>query len=277
MNDKWNKWLAGLIEGDGSIVIPEARRKEGKKNNPHIQVALNIKDTELAKKIVIETGAGTIGEEGKTVRLTWRKKAEIINIIERIGGYMRTPKILRLHKLIDRYNEEDGSAIEKKGVDTTPIWESPWLSGMSDADSNFNIRIMEAENGYRVQRQWRLEVTQSTESENENEKGGDQKIWVEQVSAYLENNILSRHRMANRTKKMYSSYIIIAHSMKSLTKIEEYFEKYPLYSSKCLDYRDWKSCGKIVDKTPENSKKIQEIKSGMNSKRTYYNWDHLNT
>jgi len=71
-----------------------------------------------------------------------------------------------------------------------------------------------------------------------------------------------------------SSYIIVAHS-EAVVRVEEYFSKYPLRSSKLLDYKAWKECGTIKEKTPENYKKIQAIKNEMNSKRTYFNWDHL--
>jgi hypothetical protein len=44
--------LAGKNEGDGAIVTPDARRTaSGRKNDPHIQVAFNIKDMELARKL----------------------------------------------------------------------------------------------------------------------------------------------------------------------------------------------------------------------------------
>lgn len=63
--------MAGLIEGDGSIVTPEEeRRKSGKKSYPHIQLAFNIKDLELANKIVEILGCGSITRDGNTVRLT---------------------------------------------------------------------------------------------------------------------------------------------------------------------------------------------------------------
>jgi len=39
-------------------------------------------------------------------------------------------------------------------------------------------------------------------------------------------------------KKLYSSWIIVAHNEESLKIIEEYFKTYPLYSSKYLDFKD---------------------------------------
>jgi hypothetical protein len=60
--------------------------------------------------------------------------------------------------------------------------------------------------------------------------------------------------------------------------VRYYFDKYPLLSSKRLDYLDW--C-LIIDKwnnEVRSSQMIKEcllLKSQMNSKRTVFNWDHL--
>lgn len=94
------------------------------------------------------------------------------------------------------------------------------------------------------------------------------------MSAYIETNLLSRHRIMEKEEGpgvKVSSYKIVAHSARPIKKIEEYLEKYPLKSSKYLDYKDWKKCGEIIEKTPENYKKIQDTKNEMNSKRTYFN------
>lgn len=266
-NLNFQSWLAGLIEGDGSIVVPETRSTGERKNYPHIQLAFHIKDRPLAEKIV---GGGRIYIDGNTVRLIWNRKADLLKVIELINGYMRTPKILRLHQLIDWFNEESSEKIEKKGIDSTPIAENAWLSGMSDADSNFSIILTTRRQSYRVQRQWRLEISQKTHY------GGDQEDWAKLVSAYLETNLLSRHRSAkDGSGQIYSSYIIEAHNQKSIKKIEGYFERFPLFSSKYLDYKDWKNCGLIIEKTSENREKVKKIKGGMNSQRTYFNWEHL--
>lgn len=271
--EKFNSWLAGLIEGDGCIVTPEVRRgADGKKRYPHIQIAFNQKDRELAKYIITKVGGGLCNIDGNTVRLTWWKEAEQLDIIERINGKMRTPKKLRLDKLIDWY-VEGGKKIEKQKIDETPIEENAWLSGMSDADANFNINLTAKKSGYGIKRQWRLEISQLTHH------GGDQERWALEVSKWLGTTLYSRVReleLKGRPKKEYASYMIIAHSRDSHNKIEAYLEKYPLKSSKNLDYKDWKRIGELEAKTPENYKKIQQIKNGMNSKRIYFNWDHLN-
>ncbi len=264
-NKNFNIWLAGLIEGDGCIYTPETCDK--KKKYPHIQIAFNKKDEELANKIVAILKSGYLSIDQNTIRITWNKKEYLLSLIERLNGHMRTPKILRLHKLIDWYKEEN---IIKKDLDLSPMGSNSWLSGMSDADSNFNIILTDRGNSYRVQRQWRLEISQKTYI------GSDQYNWAQLTSAFINTNLLSRHRHLFAEKKLYSSYIIVAHNQESLKIIEDYFSTYPLYSSKFLDFNDWKKCGLNTEKNKENYDRVVFIKSGMNNKRTHFNWDHIN-
>lgn len=66
------------------------------------------------------------------------------------------------------------------------------------------------------------------------------------------------------------------HSNHSLVK--SYFDKFPLMTSKYLDYLSFIQGLSYLGKslTEEEIIKIQIIKNSMNSKRVYYNWDYLN-
>jgi hypothetical protein len=56
-------YLAGLIEVDGSIIVPENERsKSGKLRYPYFKIIFYIKDLPLAKKLVDILGYGTISE-----------------------------------------------------------------------------------------------------------------------------------------------------------------------------------------------------------------------
>ena len=71
----------------------------------------------------------------------------------------------------------------------------------------------------------------------------------------------------------------IAHNSRSHEIIRKYFDRYPLYSSKYLAYKDW--CivqdfikGKSLNK--EDLVKINKIKSQFNNKRKDFDFSHLN-
>jgi len=71
-------------------------------------------------------------------------------------------------------------------------------------------------------------------------------------------------------------FVAQADSNHYLTKY--YFDRYPLISSKYLDYLRFLHGQSYLSKrlTSKEIMDIRDIKNSMNNKRTYYNWDHLN-
>jgi hypothetical protein len=70
-------------------------------------------------------------------------------------------------------------------------------------------------------------------------------------------------------------YIFSASSTNARTLIVSYFKKYPLFSSKRLNYEDWLNCHNLIISgihlTDEGRNKALFLKGSMNNKRTYYN------
>jgi hypothetical protein len=68
------------------------------------------------------------------------------------------------------------------------------------------------------------------------------------------------------------------------TSLINFFDKYPLFSSKYLNYLDWRLVYFIlivnkehIGKNKLNTyNKVYIIKEKMNTKRKIFNWDHLN-
>ena len=75
------------------------------------------------------------------------------------------------------------------------------------------------------------------------------------------------------SKREHNNYFTItATSVKSITKVIEYFSKNPLLSIKYRDYKDWEIVSNLILKKEHYIQKeyIKLIKSGMNSRRTDY-------
>ena len=85
-------------------------------------------------------------------------------------------------------------------------------------------------------------------------------------------------RKQKKTGNVY--YIITASSKISLSIIINYLEKTPLFSSKYLDYTDWKEIANLVIKNEQYGEKgitkTESARTNMNRQRTHFNWDHLN-
>jgi hypothetical protein len=66
----------------------------------------------------------------------------------------------------------------------------------------------------------------------------------------------------------------------SLNIIINYLEKYPLFSSKYLDYKDWKKIVLLIIEnkhyTEQGIDKTESVRNSMNRQRTHFNWNHLN-
>jgi len=63
-----------------------------------------------------------------------------------------------------------------------------------------------------------------------------------------------------------------------------YFEQFPMFNSKYLNYQDWRSVYVMLIVKKEHKgknkldtyNKVKLIKDGMNKKRFLFYWDHLN-
>ncbi len=65
--------------------------------------------------------------------------------------------------------------------------------------------------------------------------------------------------------------------------IVNYFDRFPMFSSKHLNYLDWCIVYNILLNKKHIGKnklniynKVKSIKDGLNKRRVYYNWNHLN-
>jgi hypothetical protein len=125
-NNKFNylfsTYLTGLIEGDGTIVVPKTlRSSKNKLNYPSIQIVFHLKDLPLALMIQKELGFGSIARKKgiNAYILTINNHQGILSIIKIINGNMRTPKINSLYNLIDFY--KDKISIDKLSLDTSSL------------------------------------------------------------------------------------------------------------------------------------------------------------
>lgn len=281
-------YLAGLIEADGSFAIHDENSKS-KKYLPKILIVFSLDDAPLANKLLCITEAGKVYKRENQGCVIWhiQKKEDVIKIIHIINGYMRTPKIEALHRAINWFNKSYNMNIELLGLDLSPIDSNSWLAGFADGDANFTINLTDRKkkglvNSKRVQCFFRIELRQNYHREASIEQGGTSyfKILTD-IARYLDVNLYSRSREVK--DKIFYSYMVISHNMNSHLKVIEYFDRYPLYSSKHLAYKDWKSVVeqiKIRDGKPltkENISDIQKIKDQFNKNRRLFDFSHLDS
>jgi len=104
INSNFISYLTGLIEGDGTIIVPKTdRTPKGKINYPSIQIIFHKKDLPLALQIQKKIGYGSlISKKGVNAYTIYvNDKNGILDLAKLLNGQMRTPKINSLYNLID--------------------------------------------------------------------------------------------------------------------------------------------------------------------------------
>nr|QBM31567.1 hypothetical protein [Arthrobotrys musiformis] len=205
---------------------------------------------------------------------------------------MRTPKIKALYDLIDWLNltqnskESKGEIINfshsfiKLPLSSMSLDYNSWLAGFIDGDGSFQVRAtaLNARNKYPIV-ECRFEICQSKTYNN----GLSNYDFMWDIANFIDSSF--KEVLVNLK---FPQYRIRTVTLASNIKLENYLNKYPLFSSKYLNYKDWLKVlefKKIAAASVRSTKgtkydsdffdKVVNIKNGMNNKRTLFIWDHL--
>lgn len=261
INEFLGFYLAGLIEGDGYISITN-------ENRVILGLTFNLKDQPLAEKLLNLLGKGFIAKrKTNCIELRFSEKKTILKIVTLINGKFRTPKIDQLHKLIDWLNNKYSMAISKLPLDNSPLDNNSWLTGFIEADGGFYIRYSLKQILCKFSLEQRMIYPKTQESYFN---------ILNKICLFLNVKLAVRSRL----DKKNSYYVIRVENQKSNKILIDYLNKYPLLSSKYLDFLDWeKAFGVITQKdhkTELGKQIISKAKNNMNDNRTYFNWVNLN-
>jgi hypothetical protein len=266
-------YLAGLFEGDGHIWISKDLNK--KKHNPRFCITFSLKNEPLAKKLldIIQYGHIAYRPKDNACVLTISPVKGLKRIVRLLNGELRTPKINQLYLLIDWLNKNHVSNINKLPIKTGDLNSDSWLAGFVDADGSFSIQHTKKEDGALKRKvSCRLRIEQRMIEPKTN---ASYFSVLSEIAQFLNCNLLIRKQLS--TGNEY--YTLAATSRNSLLIITNYFEIFPLFSSKHLDYIDWSKAVKLIlsneHYTDANLLVINDLKSNMNRGRTEFNWDHL--
>ena len=149
---------------------------------------------------------------------------------------MRTPKILKLYELIDWINlkiqnkgKYDSSLLNKLPLDNSSLASNAWLPGFIEADGCFYVRITKNKNCLRSTTHkvaCLLELAQKTS------EGRPMLEITTKIGEFLSVSVTFRDKSNQywvRTSSFTSNKILVL-----------YLKKYPIFSSKHLDFLSWK-------------------------------------
>lgn len=269
-----NTYLAGLFEGDGHIWIQNINFI--KKHNPRFCITFSLKNEPLAKKLLEIIGSGFIRYKPKdnACVLVISPVVGLNKIVSLINGELRTPKIHQLHSLIDWLNKNHNTNIDKLPLKESSLSDDSWLSGFIDSDGSFSVQHTKVENNAKKRKiSCRLRIEQRM---LDPVTGSSYFNVLTNIAEFLNCKLLTRKQKS--TGNEY--YTLAASSKTSLEIIVNYFTRYPLFSSKYLDYKDWKEIVLLILEnkhyTEEGLIKTDSVRNSMNRQRTFFNWDHLN-
>jgi hypothetical protein len=90
-NPLFCSYITGLIEGDGTIIVPKTvRSPSDQANYGSIEIVFDSRDLPLAVLIQRERGFGSISKGVNACRLTIKNAAGLITLVELMNGYLRT-------------------------------------------------------------------------------------------------------------------------------------------------------------------------------------------
>ena len=269
----FGSYLAGLFEGDGHIWIQN--QIGSKAHNPRFCITFSLKNEALAKNLLKIIGSGFIRYKPKdnACVLVVSPVVGLKKIVNLINGELRTPKIHQLHSLIDWLNKNHSTQFVKLPLNKGSLENNSWFSGFVDSDGSFSVQYTNTDSGAKKRKiSCRLRIEQRVLDPITSASYFD---ILNQICLFLNCNLLTKTQKS--TNNTY--YTLAASSKVSLSIIINYFNKFPLYTSKYLDYMDWEEVAHLIINnkhlTVEGIKTVEFVRSRMNTKRTEFNWDHL--
>ena len=190
----FNQWLAGLIDGDGYILLT-------KKGYSSCEITMDARDAKALYEIKHKYG-GTIKlvPGASAVRYKLRHKEGLISLINDINGLIRNPtRLLQMNKLCVKY----GINLKYPGPLT---FNDGWLSGFIDSDGSIYY----------------------------NEASGQVFIGLTQKNRYLLEPLIAIYggRVDILSPKIEAFKYVTYRKAELFNLIDNYFSKYPLKTEK---------------------------------------------
>ena len=235
-------YLAGLLEGDGSISIPALGNTTlNRILNPRIVFTTHVDN--LGMYAYIQSELGNIGRfqvSGNILRYIIGDKNGILIFIDLIHGKLRTPKNKRFNALIQNFNLKYSLNISESKLDLSSFGDNSWLAGFSEADGHFGVKYLDSKP--------KSDNMKRSRSENISLKFRlDQRAYdkptsssmlpfMEKLGSFLNCNV----KMYNSNKTCTETLSLSVSSIDNLKFLIEYFEMHPLIGEKYDKYSKWR-------------------------------------
>jgi hypothetical protein len=190
------------------------------------------------------------------------------------------PKIEALHRLINWFNLKHNSTIPLLGIDTTPLSESSWLSGMLEADGGFylNWKLNKKDLPIGIEYYLRISQKQTYTRKLDPSINFSNFSYMEGIAKLLKTKVTE----INRDKGNYEekAFQVRTDTIESKIQIFDYLGKYPLFGYKYYSQINLDKIHKLIlnkeHKTVEGRNKLIEYSNLMKYDENKHTWEHLN-
>nr|YP_684404.1 putative site-specific DNA endonuclease [Oltmannsiellopsis viridis]ABC96362.1 putative site-specific DNA endonuclease [Oltmannsiellopsis viridis] len=307
LNGRFGPYLAGLIEGNGSIYVPAKNGKIDTQKSFLLTIRFKLKDLPLAEKIKeILTGARSsyhldifIQKNTKSVFLVIQDINTVWYIVLLTCGFFRTPKLVDYITLVNylqltaqntRNSEFFNKITEFKAnmrwniLDLSEIESNSWLAGVVDSSTgNFYVNQVQG-NSVKFILNFRMEAKQNFYKETLNSFPDFNRSMfpiMSKLARYFRVNLYLKERSRCIDNRIDYQFALATFNRTNNQKVIDYFYKFPLFSSKRLDFLTWVEIKRIVESqtfSPLSKllvKHIQCLIYQINDRRTMFRWNHL--
>jgi hypothetical protein len=287
-------FFSGLIDAEGTFsttIYKDTRYKTGWRVRSFFEIGLNQRDKFLIYQLQeFFGGVGTISVDQKADVLKYsvaslkdlitiiiphfekypiltQKAADFIlflRIVELMstGAHLSGDGLQQIINIKASINSSDLiksefkiNPVERSIIQSTNIPDPNWVSGFVSGEANFDVGIKKSKNiiGYQVYLKLRI-------SQHER----DLKLMILLI------NYLGAGRIENDSRNPVV-YLVIGKISDINNIIIPFFNQYPIFGTKYLDYLDWCKIANLMNLgshlTSEGLGEIRKIKSGMNKNR----------
>jgi hypothetical protein len=254
-SENFGYYLAGLLEGDGHISIPDAgyalfqNSKSTRVFNPRIVFTSHINN--LGLYAFIQSELGNIGRfqltAGNTIRYVIGDLKGIQLLINLMHGKFRTPKNQTFNNLIKIVNVKCSLNIPESLLDNSDFRNNSWLTGFTDSDGHFGIKYVEGRACWGFASAAKSGDMKRARSEHVTLKYRlDQRAYDKPTSLSM---LPFMEKLAIFLDCPVKTYVnkkeseVLSLTVSAIGKLEplvNYFDKYPVIGEKLNNYMKWR-------------------------------------
>ena len=263
-------YLAGLFESIGRVKFSKVHNYGNKINYPfsiipYIVFYFDKKDVPFIKVLIsLFGGSLSFKNDNKALWIISRQE-ELINLVNVMNGYLKTPKIMEFNKLITWLNDRFNFKFTLHSLNKNGLKTNGWLAGFIDGIGIFEIILNEIDSNLKLktilakdilQISFMIEQKQYLNFTDTSEKFSFRPVMLE-ILYFLKHH--SDLKQSRHSRIPY--WKVKSGSLNNLSNLVEYLNTYSLHTIKQNKYKLWlKTYNLLVNNEHITKKELTLIK-----------------